>query len=384
MSFLPSQASSPAVADLGGPGGAEQIAFAGLAVLAVVAFALEVVQSRALEARRRAGPFAPPSAGEGEGVASSEGLLGPSALQGPIQVCKSLAPEACGLVLCLALAGALLAGGGEGGPASTLEEDKEIWETIRNEWPVLVTADSLLGLRALLRILLLFSAVFRTEEALASPLAGEPGCLLLLAAISRVLLLALSPQDVYHLDGPLGGIMAMALEVASLGPLIFLAAGKYLDSCRMPPWPNAAAVAAAAALACRIALANHLILGGPGDAFLDVLFSLGEMLELAAALAFLLRVLVTAGGSSGSQGPFAAFAHFMLPAQQLLSAYFLLTAWGGTPLEGMPALVGAGRPFELLQLGGAAQVGTYAVAGVAQLVLAGAAEKEAAVPAVQV
>ena len=36
-----------------------------------------------------------------------------------------------------------------------------------------------------------------------------------MAAVVRVALLILSPKDVYHLDGPLGGDMNVALEVKS-------------------------------------------------------------------------------------------------------------------------------------------------------------------------
>lgn len=350
-----------------------------LAGLALVAVAAGVW---VLELRRRAGRAASSPADEYMGTAARESLLGASVLDGPVQLCKSLAPEACGVVLCLAVAGALLSLGASD-PAPGAEEDKEVWDQIRSQWPTLVTADSLLALRAMLRILLVFSAVLRTDEALASPLAGEPGFLLFLAAVSRVALLALSPLDVYHLDGPLGGITAVLLEVASVGPLAFLAFGKYIDTSSSISRPCLAAVAAAVVLAVRAAWTNHLALGGPEEAYLDVLFSLGEALELAAAAAFLVRVLCSAG-REGSRSAFAAFAHVLLPAQQLLSAYFMLTAWGGAPLEEVPALVGAGRPFELLQLGGAAQVGSYVVAGTAQLVFASALEKEAAARPVQV
>jgi len=328
----------------------------------------------ALEARCRTGRAAHTSAGEIPVAPPGEGLIGGRTLEGAAKLCKHLVPEACGLVAIVIIAGALLLwGAGDAAPGP--EEDKEIWEQIRAQWPVLVTADSLLSLRAMLRALLLLSAVLRTDEALRSPLAGGPAALLLLAAISRVALLALSPHDVYHLDGPLGGIGYMALEVAALGPLLFLAAAGALDAGEGPSLPRVLATAAVLMLIGLTAATNHLALGGPEGVELDVLFSVGELLETAAAAAFLLRVLGTAG-LEGAQSPFAALAHALLPVQQLMSAYFLLTAWGGAPLEEIPALVGAGRPFEVLQIGGAAQVLVYAMAGAVQVVLVGAAEKE--------
>jgi len=123
------------------------------------------------------------------------------------------------------------------------------------------------------------------------------------------------------------------------------------------------------------AKANCLGLADPGDAHLDMLFSAVQLTELAASVAFLART-ATLVVEHQAPTPFAFLAHVLLPAQQLLSAYFLLTAWGGSPLEEIPALVGAGRPFEVLQLAGVAQVGTYALAGVVQLAFAMAEEEE--------
>mmetsp|Transcript_66980 Transcript_66980/g.195824 ORF Transcript_66980/g.195824 Transcript_66980/m.195824 type:complete len:375 (-) Transcript_66980:105-1229(-) len=341
---------------------------AGMAMLAVAAGVW------VLETRRRNGTASREPAGEYANAAPGEGLAGPRVMEKALKMGTQLAPEACGAVLCLAIAGVILVWGSSD-VAPGPDEDKEIWQHIRDQWPLLVTADSLLGLRAMVRMLLLLSAVFRTEESLISPFAGEPAFLMLLAALSRVVLLVLSPQDVYHLDGPLGGIAYMGLEVASLGPLLFLAVGGAFEACQAPSSTRLIAAAMALVLAGRTAWTNRLALGGPGDAHLDVLFSLGELLELAAAAAFLLRVLWAAGHES-TRSAFAAVAHLLLPLQQLLSAYFMLTAWGGTPLEEISSLVGAGRPFEALQLGGAAQVGAYAVAAAAQLVFVSAADKE--------
>ena len=66
-----------------------------------------------------------------------------------------------------------------------------------------------------MRLVFLLSASLRRSGACVSPLDGEPAAFFLLAALVRVALLTLSPRDVYHLDGPLGGDMNVAIEVTS-------------------------------------------------------------------------------------------------------------------------------------------------------------------------
>jgi len=111
-----------------------------------------------------------------------------------------------------------------------------------------------------------------------------------------------------------------------------------------------------------VALCNRLAIADPADSHLDALFSLSHLLELAAAAAFLARTLCAAGG-----GAFTALACFLLPLQQLLPAYFMLTAWGKPPLQEVPELVAAGRPFEVLQLCGLAH---YVLASAMRLAIA--------------
>lgn len=302
---------------------------------------------------------------------------------------KRLAPEAAGLALCAFLAGVLLLWGGNNGAPLATPEDHALWQQIRAEWPLLTTADSLLGLQSMLRMLLLISALARPLEALDSPLAGEAAALLCLAACARVTLLALSPQDVYHLDGPLGGVMNMALEVAALSPLAFLALGQHIAAAATGrPRPVGAALGAASsilavagltAVAAWAAATNHLAIAGPEAVHLDVLFAFAVLLEVAASAAFLVRAvgMPRAASLHGLQGnAFSTFAHLLLPLQQLLPTYFFLSAFGGAPLEEIPALVGAGRPFEMLQLAGAAQVGAYLLAAVAHFLRSTADEKD--------
>jgi len=318
-------------------------------VLASAALATLAVGVWALELRRRA-------SGREEHTRSGS-LRGRLLQTGRSGLGLLLLPETAGLLLCLTLAGAMLLRGGNKGVPS---EDHEVWQEIRTQWPLLTTADSLLGLQTMLRAVLLTSAVLRAGEALRSSVAGEPATLLFLAAAARVALLALSPQDVYHLDGPLGGVTHVLLEVASLGPLAFLAGGRGCVAGRGSS-RGLMLTATAAFMAGRLSGAHHLAVADSKDSHLDMLFSFMVLLELAAAAAFLART-VRSMADTGPRSTFATFAHLVLPLQQLLLAYFLLTAWGGAPLEEVPELVGAGRPFEVLQLASVAQVGLYLLA----------------------
>lgn len=51
-----------------------------------------------------------------------------------------------------------------------------------------------------------------------------------------------------------------------------------------------------------------------------------------------------------------------LPAQQVLSAYYFLEAF-----EAVPALVGAGRPFEVMWVTGISQLGIFLLSGAVYL-----------------
>jgi len=115
-----------------------------------------------------------------------------------------------------------------------------------------------------------------------------------------------------------------------------------------------------------VAWHHHLNLANPGQGFLDVLFSLEQLFEFLGATAFLTSAIAAVAEGEGAPplGAPAALLHCLLPLQQLLSAYFMLTAWGAAPFQVVPELVGAGRPFEILQTCGVVQVGMYLLAGV--------------------
>lgn len=278
-----------------------------------------------------------------------------------------VAPELLGLVGMAAFAAMCLAKGGNKGAPIATPEDQELWLAIQAEWPVLTTADSLLAVQAMMRLVLLTSAALRV----ASPLAGLPAAYCLLAAASRVTLLALSPKDVYHLDGPLGGSMNGAFEAAALVPLLCLSRGV--------GWRRALFLLSSSLLAAWAAWNNHLGLAQPGQSYLDALFSLEELLEFLGAVACLASAVAAVADGEGAPSLPApsALVQCLLPLQQLLPAYFMLTAWGAAPFQVVPELVGAGRPFEVLQGCGVAQVGIYLLVAVLRLAFSNPEPKEA-------
>eukprot|EP00930_Biecheleria_cincta_P058107 TRINITY_DN4395_c0_g1_i1.p1 TRINITY_DN4395_c0_g1~~TRINITY_DN4395_c0_g1_i1.p1 ORF type:complete len:349 (-),score=75.10 TRINITY_DN4395_c0_g1_i1:49-1095(-) len=270
---------------------------------------------------------------------------------------RSLAPELAGLAACGMIAGSLIYRKEHNGLSPIPAEDQKLWQDINTEWPILMTADSLLGLQAMLRMVLLSSAVLRSTDSSASPFTNEPALFFFLAAACRVTLLAVSPPDVYHLDGPLGGALNLALEVLAVPLLAFASRHVLAVGLRRLSLCFAGILAAFFLSTC-----NRLALADPGAEQLDVLFSLAKLLESLAALAFLAR---TCSLGRRSSGRFTSFAHALLPVQQCLGTYFMLTAWGAAPLQEVPELVGAGSPFALLQTTGIAEAGLYLLSLVA-------------------
>lgn len=278
---------------------------------------------------------------------------------------KEYAPETAGLLLCCSLVIALRA---RGDRTVVDPSDQAAWEEIQSQWPILTTADSLFAIQAMLRVLLLLSAILRssgcgTLDAL--PLEGSPAIFYLLAGLLRVLLLAISPA--HGLEGPLSGPIYLAFEVAALPLLFKLAVGVSTLPVRplhalgkLAAWMLGVTFSAVLASQHRLPLAD--------DAALNGLFTMVSLLELAAAVALLCTV-VTCGG--GVRGSFASFAHVLLPIQQFLSMYFFLTAFD-ISLE----RASVGSPLTLLQLSGAAELVLLLLAGVAHLALAGEVESD--------
>jgi len=247
------------------------------------------------------------------------------------------APEAAGLAACLSLAAALRYHG-----TSHIAGDAQTWDAITQEWPILLTADSLLSLQAMLRVLVYLSVALRAAP---NPLNNEVAFIFLGAAVGRIVLSARSGD--YVLDGPLGGFVPIVFEAASVPLLAFLSRG----ICRRGVLNCAFTLAVAACLARRnrLALAN--------DAFVDGLFIFAHVAELIGAFAYLCRSLMQDVRVDGAGRNIDAlrFAHISIMLfQQSLAAYYFVQAFSYNV-----ALVSSGHPFEILQMGGVAQLAAF-------------------------
>jgi len=250
---------------------------------------------------------------------------------------KSYAPEAAGLTACLTLAAVLRARGDTLVPA----ENAEAWEQIKAQWPLLLTADTLLAMQALLRLLVLLSTVLRSGDDGRGmvPLSQEATAIWLAANVSRVALFCMN--DTYKLDGPLGGTFPLACEVAAIPILLLLSRSTF----------QRASVTLAVVLAAAVTFALRNFLNLAEDSQVDALFILAHSLDLLAAFAFVLR---TAFIDRVTCDVSANFTHLLMPVQQGLAAYYFLAAF-----EPAEHLVGSGRPFEVLQFGNVAAFGLH-------------------------
>jgi len=271
--------------------------------------------------------------------------------------CKELlryAPEAMGLLMCLCLAAVLRIRGSLHVEFATAEfawqqsEDNAAYMKaaleVARQWPILLTADTLLSLQAMLRALVLASNVLRRGGG-PSLLTQEAAAISCGAALGRVVLAAHS--NVYMLDGYLGGNLPVAFELLSLALLLILCRGIHLRTMIT----SVLTLAAAAWIASR----NRLNLAD--DILADGLFIFATLAELLAAFAYLSRaVLLDPEADDANRDRVALrFAHTIMPVQACLAAYYFVQAF-----EVMPQLVGAGHPFQILQWGCVAQVGAYA------------------------
>jgi len=249
-------------------------------------------------------------------------------------------PEVAGLAACLVLAVTLRVRGGKDNTV-----DEKTWAEIARQWPMLLTADSLLSLQAMLRLVVFLSSALRGAASL--PLSREAALFLCSAALARVALTVRS--SAYRLDGPLGGFLPAVCELASVPILAALCQGI----------PRSALMASMTTIvaAAWVARRNHLSLAD--DLLTDSLFMFAHIAELLAAFAYLMRALLLGVSRAGVA---ARFGHIMMPLQQVLAAYYFVQAF-----DAVPQLVGSGHPFELLQVGGVMQLGAYAGAAVLHL-----------------
>lgn len=231
------------------------------------------------------------------------------------------------------------------GDTSAHQSDAQ-WEQIKSSWPVLITADTLLSLQSMLRLVAFLAAMLRVSDAgAAAPLAEGAAALWLFGGIARMAVFART--DAYVLDGPLGGALPTAFEAAALPTLLALGSRALRRS-----WlPLTLAVAAVLAYA----QCNHLSLAEADDRTSDILYSSAECFETLAAFVYLARAALVEGAV---QSPGAGFVHLLMPVQQALGAYYWLEAFSGSH-----DLVGAGRPFDVLHIGTVAGLGAYLAAG---------------------
>mmetsp|Transcript_87768 Transcript_87768/g.284114 ORF Transcript_87768/g.284114 Transcript_87768/m.284114 type:complete len:342 (-) Transcript_87768:96-1121(-) len=254
------------------------------------------------------------------------------------RILRECAPEAALLLACLTLAAALRARGDDTHPS-----DSEAWARIKEQWPLLVTADTLLSLQAMLRVVVVLSVVLRAGSGGPLPMSEEAAALWSAGALARTAILARS--TVYMLDGPLGGYLPAACEVAVLPLLLILGQ----STIRRAPLNCLMVLAATSAFAFR----NRLSLAE--DKVTDSLFMIAHSFDFLAAFAYLLRTLLIENGPRGSKVHISmGFTHLLLPIQQSLAAYYFVQAF-----DAVPSLIGSGMPFEVLQIGNTAQLGVY-------------------------
>jgi len=297
-----------------------------VAEMAICAFAALVVFR--LEMQRRAG-------GDYTGSSSVGGGFG---------TCKKIlvhcAPEVAGVVACLVLAALLRA---RGDLNTDFGDSQDAWEEIKRQWPLLLTADTLLSLQAMLRVVVFLSWVLRAKTDLPGPLADEASALSLGANLCRSLLLVQSSS--YALDGPLGGKLPAACEIAAI-PLLAALGGLHTMK------RNLMATALVASLIAVLASRHYLQLAE--EAYANNLFLAAHMLDTLSAFTYFARSLLVGSDDDSSGGVVAGFTHLLMAIQASLASYFFLQGF-----EYSEGLVGSGSPFEVLQIGTTAQVGAY-------------------------
>lgn len=222
--------------------------------------------------------------------------------------------------------------------------DEKTFESIALQWPILLTADSLLSLQAMLRLVVFMSTVLRSASG-PTLLSQEAAAIFCGAALGRVMLLAWS--NAYLLDGPLGGYLPATCEFLSA---VFLAKLSHGIQQR-------ALIASGMTLAVAAWISSRNRLSLAGDSLADALFIFAHTAELFAAFAYLSRGLfsdVSLGGPRRKSVAALRFAHAIMPLQQCFAAYYFVQAF-----DVVPQLVDVGHPFQILQMGGIAQVAAF-------------------------
>lgn len=269
-------------------------------------------------------------------------------IEGCKQILKHCGPEVAGVVACLTLALLLRF---RNNPDNNLDPDQmDQWEEIKAQWPLLLTADTLLSFQSMLRLVGLCSVLLRAGgKRPVVPLADEVAVLSFFANVARGLLVWKSSS--YMLDGPLGGNLPACCDVLAIPLLAALGA---LSTLRRCPLVLAAVSGGVMWLSSR----HHLCLGEDGTTA-DMLFVAAHMFDTLSALTYLVRSLLISENDRAVGCIKVGFTHLLMTAQQSLSTYYFLRAF-----DTDSGLVGAGLPFQILHIGNAVQLGTYFAAAV--------------------
>jgi len=271
---------------------------------------------------------------------------------------RHMLPEMCALLGLFVCAAALIYRGKHNGFLTPDSTQQHFMDAIQNDWPVLVSADSLMVLQGMIRVVVVSSVALRAGLD-RTCFAGEPAALFLLACICRLVLFGMSPVDVYHIDGPLGGVVSILVEAAAVPPLLYLTRGLAYDAGAVFRVFGLATLAALMAYSNRFDLTVHEPFQG-AFWYLDFEFSLVQTLDFFAAGAFMAQALIAS--ESGKTPPSMSFTHVFLLVQQVLPSYFFVYALA-PPLTTPRDLVGAGHPFEMMWAVGVMQFAMYFCAG---------------------
>jgi hypothetical protein len=152
---------------------------------------------------------------------------------------------------------------------------QQVWEQIKVEWPILMGADTLLNLQAMLRLLVVLFVAYRANRGGRSPFTGLAALLSLAGALARGTLNTRTLT--YRLEGPLslGGDLPVACELASVP---FLAAFGVAELRKSP-------ITVTTMVGGGLWFASHHYLNLAKDPNADRLFIQAHVLEFLAALA---------------------------------------------------------------------------------------------------
>lgn len=251
---------------------------------------------------------------------------------------RECVPEAAGTLACLTLVAALRA---RGDVMAISPEDAEAWERIKSEWPILLTADTLLAIQALLRLVVLLSVLLRSGKERLVPLSDEAALLWLFGTLCR--LAVMSQSTAYMLEGPVGGILPAACEVAIVP--ILLALGR--RALFRTPLTVVFVISSVVVYSTR----NFLNLATEETA--NVLFTAAHSFEILSAFAYLFRTLLI-DNQKELYDASVGFMHLVMPVQQALAAYFWLQAF-----DADAELNGRGFGTPTVQIGSIVQLGAY-------------------------